>query len=162
MSKKLEPCHLNKGTRRKMTEEEKQARRNKEAQIFETICQNMNLAAHRFACMRRLKEVIAQKDVEIKRLNDQLGRAATEANEALTLEELRDMDGEPVWVQTPGVPEYGRWGIVARVDTRDREQTLYCQSDYTCRNYGKTWLAYRRPPEGGNRPAQEVERETDT
>ncbi len=69
-------------------------------------------------------------------------------NEPLTLEQLREMDGEPVWVQTPGIPQYGRWVIVAGIDTNDGQKTLYCQGDYTCRNYGQDWLAYRRPPEG--------------
>ena len=72
----------------------------------------------------------------------------TQPNEPLTLEQLREMDGEPVWVQTPGIPKYGRWVIVAGVDTEDGQRTLYCQGDYTCRNYGRDWLAYRRPPEG--------------
>lgn len=66
----------------------------------------------------------------------------------LTLEQLRKMDGEPVWVQTPGIPQYGRWVIVAGIDTNDGQKTLYCQGDYTFRNYGRVWLAYRRPPEG--------------
>ena len=69
-------------------------------------------------------------------------------SEPLTLEQLREMDGEPVWVQTPGIPQYGRWVIVAGIDTNDGQKTLYCQGDYTCRNYGQDWLAYRRPPEG--------------
>ena len=72
----------------------------------------------------------------------------TPPNEPLTLEQLREMDGEPVWVQTPGIPQYGRWVIVAGIDTNDGQKTLYCQGDYTCRNYGQDWLAYRRPPEG--------------
>lgn len=66
----------------------------------------------------------------------------------LTLEQLREMDGEPVWVQTPGIPQYGRWVIVAGVDTEYGQRTLYCQGDYTCRNYGRVWIAYRRKPEG--------------
>ena len=72
----------------------------------------------------------------------------TPPNEPLTIQQLREMDGEPVWVQTPGIPKYGRWVIVAGVDTEDGQRTLYCQGDYTCRNYGRDWLAYRRPPEG--------------
>ena len=71
-----------------------------------------------------------------------------EQNEPLTLEQLREKVGQPVWVQTPGIPKYGRWVIVAGVDTEDGQRTLYCQGDYTCRNYGRDWLAYRRPPEG--------------
>lgn len=75
-------------------------------------------------------------------------RHHTPPNEPLTLEQLREMDGEPVWVQTPGIPQYGRWVIVAGVDTEYGQSTLYCQGDYTCRNYGQDWIAYRRPPEG--------------
>ena len=72
----------------------------------------------------------------------------TPPNEPLTMEQLREMDGEPVWVKTPGIPKYGCWVIVAGVDTEYGQRTLYCQGDYTCRNYGRDWIAYRRPPEG--------------
>ena len=64
-------------------------------------------------------------------------------NEPLTLDELRRMDGEPVWVQSPGVPEYGRWAIVEGVG----ENCLFLHDDFTCHDYGKTWLAYRQKPE---------------
>ena len=68
-----------------------------------------------------------------------------EANKALTLDELRQMDGEPVWVQSPGVPEYGRWAIVEGVG----ENCLFLHDDFTCHDYGKTWLAYLQKPEEG-------------
>ena len=64
-------------------------------------------------------------------------------NAPLTLDELRKMDGEPVWVQSPGVPEYGRWAIVEGVG----ENCLFLHDDFTCHDYGKTWLAYRQKPE---------------
>ena len=64
-------------------------------------------------------------------------------NEPLTLDELRQMDGEPVWVQSPGVPEYGRWAIVEGVG----ENCLFLHDDFTCHDYGKTWMAYRQKPE---------------
>ena len=63
----------------------------------------------------------------------------------LTLDELRKMDGEPVWVQSPGVPEYGRWAIVEGVG----ENCLFLHDDFTCHDYGKTWMAYRQKPEEG-------------
>ena len=66
-----------------------------------------------------------------------------EANKALTLDELRQMDGEPVWVQSPGVPEYGRWAIVEGVG----ENCLFLHDDFTCHDYGKTWLAYSQKKE---------------
>lgn len=64
-------------------------------------------------------------------------------NEPLTLAELRQMDGEPVWVQSPGIPEYGRWAIVEGAGGN----CLFLHDDFTCHDYGKTWLAYRQKPE---------------
>ena len=70
-------------------------------------------------------------------------RDLTKKVEPMTLDELRKMDGEPVWVQSPGVPEYGRWAIVEGVG----ENCLFLHDDFTCHEYGKTWLAYRQKPE---------------
>ena len=70
-------------------------------------------------------------------------REVTKKVEPLTLDDLREMDGEPVWVQSPGVPEYGRWAIVEGVG----ENCLFLHDDFTCHDYGKTWLAYRQKPE---------------
>lgn len=75
-------------------------------------------------------------------------RRAAPENNPLTLEQLRQMDGEPVFVASPGAEEYGHWVIVAGVDDTDGDKTLYCNGDFTCRDYGKTWLAYARRPEG--------------
>lgn len=72
----------------------------------------------------------------------------TPPNEPLTLEELREMDGEPVWIANPDALEYGRWGIVDGVYQAEDDQVLMLRGDYSCHYYGKTWLAYRRPPEG--------------
>ena len=69
--------------------------------------------------------------------------AQQQPNAPLTLDELRQMDGEPVWVQSPGVPEYGRWAIVEWVG----ENCLFLHDDFTCHDYGKTWLAYRHKKE---------------
>ena len=74
-----------------------------------------------------------------------LRQQGQERNAPLTLDELRQMDGEPVWVQSPGVPEYGRWAIVEGVG----ENCLFLRDDFTCHDYGKTWLAYRQKPEEG-------------
>ena len=72
-------------------------------------------------------------------------REVTKKVEPLTLDELRKMDGEPVWGQSPGVPAYGRWAIVEGVG----ENCLFLRDDFTCHDYGKTWLAYRQKPEEG-------------
>lgn len=74
--------------------------------------------------------------------------ALTPPNEPLTIEQLREMDGEPVWIANPDALEYGRWGIVDGVYQAEDDQVLMLRGDYSCHYYGKTWLAYRRPSEG--------------
>ena len=62
-------------------------------------------------------------------------------NAPLTLEELREMDGDPVWVCLPD-GSHGGWMInyqgwcTNRFASTERYGT-----------YGKSWLAYRRRPE---------------
>ena len=80
----------------------------------------------------------------------QAAELISQPNEPLTLEQLREMDGEPVWIANPDALEYGRWGIVDGVYQAEDDQVLMLRGDYSCHYYGKTWLAYRRPPEGGN------------
>ena len=72
----------------------------------------------------------------------------TPPNEPLSTEQLREMDGEPVWIVNPDALGYGRWGIVDGVYQAEDDQVLMLRGDYSCHYYGKTWLAYRRPPEG--------------
>ena len=68
-------------------------------------------------------------------------------NEPLSLEQLREMDGEPVWVVPTGTHEKdepmwcvleGPMALIPGVD---------CWS-WGFDGYGETWMAYRRPPEG--------------
>lgn len=81
-------------------------------------------------------------------------RAQQEAeNEPLTLDELRQMDGEPVWMQ-PKEKNSGIWGFV---DTECGLVRIFGPHERgrtfgICRHfkvYGKTWFAYRRKPEEG-------------
>lgn len=70
-----------------------------------------------------------------------------EQNEPLTLDELREMDGEPVWVVPTG--------------THKKDEPMWCVLEgsmalipgvdcwlWDFDGYGETWMAYRRPPEG--------------
>ena len=75
-------------------------------------------------------------------------------NEPLTLDELREMDGEPVWCKwllpEDKAIEQGKWFIVISGDKAGLE--IKRPAEYGCHfckidDYGKTWLAYRRPPE---------------
>jgi len=68
----------------------------------------------------------------------------------LTLEELKGMDGEPVWVECHEMEmaHLSGWGI--RNDGFvEGYHTNYCDEDY-----GKAWLAYRRKPDVAEKPTR--------
>lgn len=67
-------------------------------------------------------------------------------NEPLTLEELREMDEQPVWVE-----ELNRWALVDLMYSRGDEliMVLFDDGDIEVRNVKLCNLhCYRRPPEG--------------
>lgn len=76
----------------------------------------------------------------------------TPPNEALTLEQLRGMDGEPVYVVPANeYSELGKWCVVSIGDSDDYSCALVPGVEYWSwkyEGYGEQWLAYRRPPEG--------------
>ena len=82
----------------------------------------------------------------------------TQPNEPLTLEELREMGGEPVWVKRlKGLSVCDTdWAVVeCRLDPGVKHyeiRVFWPGSEYEDEpsedDYGKTWIAYRRPPEG--------------
>lgn len=75
----------------------------------------------------------------------------TQPNEPLTLEELREMDEEPVYVVPKDKPAHcGGWcGVTVWKCDRYSYVSLLRDADsgWGFEKYGKTWIAYRRPPE---------------
>lgn len=75
----------------------------------------------------------------------------TPPNDPLTIEQLREMDGEPVWIVEH--PDWGHWELSADAEDyiADRDQDLYgLKHDDPagqCGLHVLGWLAYRRPPE---------------
>ena len=96
------------------------------------VCGNTNNPVTRYTA-----DAIAEK----------LCREARDENPPLTLEELREMDGEPVWI----IPMRGSGGFCTWMLV-DAEYEL-CREAHgemaVFENCGKTWLAYRRKPEEG-------------
>lgn len=72
----------------------------------------------------------------------------TQPNERLTWEELEKLKSSPVYIDVIGVNSY--WALVRDInDCGVWLMTVDDIDDYgSHRLYGKTWIAYRRPPEG--------------
>ena len=74
------------------------------------------------------------------------------SNDQLTLEELREMDGEPVWVEIP-TNMVSEW-CIAKFDPLMNRVRLWCSGGgwFDGRNVGKSLFVYRSKPkelEGG-------------
>lgn len=76
-------------------------------------------------------------------------------NEPLTLEELRGMDGQPVYVKVIDhtvfankKDDFDGWGMCRSSWVRiwDRKRADIVHVDYEFEAYGGEWMAYRRPP----------------
>lgn len=93
-----------------------------------------------------------------------LNRRPAPENKPLTLEQLRQMDGEPVYITVCGRPDLDAWHMVRRTNLGviaigAAAQTIYSYDGkltfeggtyYNIEHgilYGKTWLAYARKPE---------------
>ena len=80
-------------------------------------------------------------------------REVTKKVEPLTLDELRQMDGEPVWIVED--PDWGHWELSANAEdyVTDREPSFYgMKHNDPAGRYGLHklgWLAYRQKPEEG-------------
>lgn len=72
----------------------------------------------------------------------------TPPNEPLTIEQLRKMDGEPVWVEL-----YQAWALV---EVKQDGSIMFYGNSFSC-SYGRTWQVYRFRP--GRCP---LERQEDT
>ena len=95
-----------------------------------------------------LKDKLAAALAENTKLAEQVqaNHRAQQPNEPLTLDELKGMLSEPVWVKSllDGTVK----GAV--INNANAAAYVLCGVRYdTFGNYGKTWLAYRSKPEAG-------------
>jgi hypothetical protein len=82
----------------------------------------------------------------------ELKATLTPPNEPLTIKQLREMDGEPVYVVPANeYSELGKWCVISIGDSDDYSCALVPGVEYWSwkfEGYGEQWIAYRRPPEG--------------
>lgn len=66
-------------------------------------------------------------------------------NRPLTLDQLRGMVGQPVWIENLRNPSMSQWRIVNPYHDSD---VMAFSDDYykLCSGYGKTWLSYAYHP----------------
>lgn len=78
-------------------------------------------------------------------VRDMWNRRPIELNALLTLEELREMGGEPVWVQSDIFPQDCGYRVIQRAEMLFVDFTDGSRLSLT--DYDKSWFAYRRKPE---------------
>lgn len=85
------------------------------------------------------------EDCPIEMPNDSRNR---QENEPLTLSELREMGGEPVWIQESAPYTFAGYKILCSPVVDEYEDVCFEGGDcYYSHDYGNTWFAYRRKPE---------------
>lgn len=84
------------------------------------------------------EQVVFERDVAMAQLKECGIPFGGKVNEPLTLEELRKMDGEPVWITflSPTDTCPAHWRIWHNHECQESE----------FKTYGKIWMAYRRKP----------------
>lgn len=68
-------------------------------------------------------------------------------NEPLTIEQLREMDGEPVWIVDIGGRNWYGPGCAIVDRENNLVRTVKNWNPVFFEKYGERWLAYCRPPE---------------
>ena len=78
----------------------------------------------------------------------------TPPNEPLTWSELAEMVNQPVYIVEMGAWRY--WALVTHVGKDSADfVSVHDPDDYGDKKlYGKSWVAYRRPPEGEGKPTE--------
>lgn len=67
-------------------------------------------------------------------------RSWVKEHKPIPVEKLPEYIGKHIWVQSPGIPEYGREAEVEDVDVE--HGILWLVNDFTCHQYGTIWEAY--------------------
>lgn len=64
----------------------------------------------------------------------------------LTIQELIQMQDQPVWLEYQKYPELNRWGVVEGVSEIDGKKYLYLRGEWGYCEYEKGVIAYRHKP----------------
>lgn len=83
-----------------------------------------------------------------KLLANYIANTRTQPNNPLSLAELKQMNGEPVWIEFfTKISRYGKFSGWAIVNTRFESQPFMDEHNLKFSYYGKSWKAYAHKPE---------------
>lgn len=97
----------------------------------------------------RLREAEARAEKKIKQLTPCVDKGITVATTPLTLEQLRKIYGQPVWVKSLINDNPGEWCILRAIQMGKGWFLSFSGSQHVYGDqaeYGKTWIAYAYPP----------------
>lgn len=113
-------------------------------------------AVHLRDRLKRYEDILFAEDgTELISLEQLRTMVSQLPNPPLTLEELREMDWEPVWVDGDRETEIGHsgWAIIWYSKVEKYVCVWWPGTEYadipSLNSYGDTWMAYRRKPEEG-------------
>lgn len=107
----------------------------------------------RTACYRGYVDVDTEAEVIAFKALDEMNQR--EKNPPLKPKELKQMEGEPVWVHIINKSNFANpqdafdaWGLVRKTWVRvwDKDRADLISIDYHFEDYDKDWLAYRYKP----------------
>lgn len=114
----------------------------------EVIQTKLALMGKVLAEIKEFEGIPADRMIELAQAEKDGRLVVLPPNSPLTLDELRGMDGEPVWVELIGLKRPSAWYLL---NLRDKEAVNKRGGFVSLINYGDTWLAYRRRPEEGTK-----------
>lgn len=101
------------------------------------------------AALPRYKEALGMAIAALKEQGAKGVEIDPVKNEPLTLEELKQMNGQPIWVQFLNKAVIDRadaWFILAETGKCEVLLKGVCSVYKGFEYYGKSWIAYREPP----------------
>ena len=112
---------------------------NSKADCWEVPVDLYGVILHYLHEYQRDKQIFAY-DVAKKNLE------LSERNEPLTWDELKLMEGKPVWIELLGNGHWKGWDVIAGFDDDDFGDAMVTVhgDDYYFADLGKTWQAYRK------------------
>lgn len=117
---------------------------NKEAELV-LECMAIDMTGALCDTKEPMRDVLKQRIEAINIAQKVLRENGALSGESLTFEQLKNMVGQPVWIENLVKPSMSQWRVVKSY--HDSNVMAFSDDYYKlCSSYGKTWIAYSYPP----------------